>query len=185
MRETGARAVRLVKHVEEYFLGWPWKRMEKQTCAAQRFWRHDPGPHRWRQQGGEKRAHHVLCMFDVNNNASTCFKFQNSWFEHSRLTFNLQLVEYEIFLAGRGWAESRMTIWWGTKHGSIKFVQIINILYIVSRRQSSIYAMWSRYEVCCLPRPQNRARKCLCNLRTLKLPFPTLNRQTKGSFRNY
>ena len=86
----------------------------------------------WHQQGGEKRAYHMLAMFDVNNNASTCFKFQNSWFKHSRLTFNLQLVEYEIFLAGRGWAESRMTIWWRTKHGSIKFkfVQIINIFYM-------------------------------------------------------
>ena len=42
-----------------------------------------------------------------------------------------------------------------------------------------------KYEVCCLPRPQTRARKSLCNLRTLKLPFHSLYRQMKGSFWNY
>ena len=42
-----------------------------------------------------------------------------------------------------------------------------------------------KYEVCCLPRPQTRARKSLCNLRTLKLPFHSLYRQMEGSFWNY
>ena len=64
-------------------------------------------------------------------------------------------------------------------------------LRLVSRRHTSIF-MWcdcvmdhDKYEVCCLPRPQTRARKSLCNLRSLKLPFHSLYRQMEGSFWNY
>jgi len=55
---------------------------------------------------------------------------------------------------------------------------------VVSRRHRYMWCALgiTIYEVCCLPRPQNCARKCLCNLRTLKSPFPPLNAQMKGSF---
>jgi hypothetical protein len=45
----------------------------------------------------------------------------------------------------------------------------------------SVTGLITIYEVCCLPRPQTRARKSLCNLRTLKSPLPPLNATIEGS----
>ena len=38
------------------------------------------------------------------------------------------------------------------------------------------------YEVCFLPRPQNRVRKCLCKVRTLKIQSRSLNKPRKIFF---
>jgi hypothetical protein len=50
---------------------------------------------------------------------------------------------------------------------------------LVSPRQTAIYVMYLRltiYEVCLLPRPPNRVRKLLCNLRSLKIQSSSLNK---------